>query len=140
MCVGKLLYLCGATSICVGVLVYMWSHAGLLYDMLLGVLNRAARDAPRHMSVEQMCVDIYCVCVILHTTHTRLYMQRSRPHLANAFNILFFCICVTWSMYPFAWVWVEFAPGTKIKPAMCPRTAVYTAVYSYICVLVLLYM
>ena len=45
--------------LCVRVLPYMWSHAGLLCDaMLLSVLNRAVRRAVGHM-----CVRILYVCV-----------------------------------------------------------------------------
>ena len=45
--------------VCVLVLSYMWSHAGLLCDaMLLTVLNRAVRRAVGHM-----CVRILYVCV-----------------------------------------------------------------------------
>jgi hypothetical protein len=145
-------------------------------------LNGAVRDAPRHMSVENTCVRIYYICVLLHTTHTRLCMQRSRPHLANAFNILL-CVLVLLYMCPRTTIYVSSSirlilvyvcsgrgrtwqtPSTSSssasaspgrctplrgcgsssrqekKKAMCPRTAVYTAaIYSYICVLVLLYM
>ena len=60
-----------------------WVFGMVFYIMLLSVLNRHVTRAAHH--------------------------HRTRPELANAFNVLFYSLCVIWSLYPFAWVWLEFA-------------------------------